>query len=140
MRRRFLALVLALAGLTLLPYGGPAVASCAGPSVEAPPALAPGATVEVRGDNFVDGCQDTGSCPAFGCGGCDYGPEPVPIPDVPLSLTQRGRTWDLGTADADERGRVRWEVTLPDDVRPGRARLSWGTPDGLPVRVAPSSG
>ena len=135
-RRRFLALLLALAGLTLLPAGGPASASCAAPYVDAPPSLAVRGEVTVTGRGFADGCQDSGSCPAYGCGECDYGPPPVPTPDVRLDLVQRGRVWLLGTADADDRGTVTWQVTVPDDVRPGHARLVWtGDPQGVPVEV-----
>ena len=135
-RRPFLLLLLALLGLMLLPSGGPASASCAGPAVEAPQGLVRGESVEVRGTRFVDGCQDSMSCPAYGCGECEYDePPPVPTPDVTLRLSQDGRHWDLATEDADSHGRVRWTFTVPDDVRRGRARLSWGTPDGVPVRV-----
>jgi hypothetical protein len=140
-RRSFLALLLALLALTLLPAGWPASASCAGPSVDAPRVLVRDETIQVRGERFVDGCRDSMSCPAFGCGECEYDdPPPVPTPDVTLRLTQRGRTWDLGTADADRRGRVRWTFTVPDDVRPGPARLSWDDEQSVPVRVGPTAG
>jgi hypothetical protein len=141
-RRRFLALLLLLAGLTLLPAGGPASASCAGPSVEVPRTLTLGATTEVRGEHFVVGCRDTMSCPAFGCGECEYDePPPKPSEDVVLQLRQDGARLDLAYADADERGRVRWSFVLPEGVRPGRAELLWdGDPRGVPVRVLPTAG
>ena len=142
-RRPFLALVLLLLGLALVPAGSPASASCAGPMVDVPRTLVPGETVEISGDNFLDGCQDSMGCPV-GCnaGDCEYDdPPPVPTPDVTLTLSQRGRTWDLGTVDADEDGKVRWSFTVPADVRRGRAVLSWGgDPEGVGVRIRATAG
>src|SRR3954452_20114529 len=94
-RRHYLLLLVALVAVTLLPGGGPASASCAGPSVDAPTRLVRGETAEVEGRFFVDGCRDTMSCPV-GCGDCEYDdPPPTPQEHLTLQLTQRGRTWDL---------------------------------------------
>ena len=137
MRRSYLALLVALLGLTLLPTGGPATASCAAPSVEVTRVLAPGAETEATGRGFTDGCADVGSC-TVGCGAhCDQPDPGAPLREVRLLLRQGDRTWTLGAADADEHGRVHWSFALPDDVRRGRARLLWdgGDPQGTSVRV-----
>jgi hypothetical protein len=123
--------------------GGPASASCAGPSidVERGTALAPGGALRVEGRHFVDGCQDTGTCPAFGCGACEYDdPPPEPMEDLSLRLVQGDRSWVLGTADAGtaadgEQGQVIWSVELPEDVRPGPARLLAEGAMGARVRI-----
>lgn len=138
MRIRFVALLVALAG-ALLPVwvsSSPADASCVGPTLEVEPGTryVRGEPVVVAGGPYRDGCNDTGSCTGFlGCQSCDYGPPARPLKDVTLELRQRGRTWELATSDADDDGSVTWSATLPDDVRPGAARLvAEGTP---PVRV-----
>jgi hypothetical protein len=141
-RRSFLALLLALLGLTLLAPSGPAVASCAAPSVEVSGPLEAGTAAEVEGRGFVDGCRDSMSCPAFGCGDCEFDDPPEqPYDDVELRLEQGGRTWVLATADAgsaedDRLGQVRWTFTVPDDVAPGRARLVTDQSGPVRVRVA----
>ena len=145
-RRSFLALLLALLGLTLLPAGSPASASCAAPSIEAPGTLAPGVTAQVEGRGFVDGCRDSMGCPAYGCGECEYDDPPEqPYDDVELRLQQGGRTWvlateDAGSADDDRLGQVRWSFTVPAGVEPGRARLVTDQSGPVPVRVVATAG
>jgi hypothetical protein len=115
----------------LLPFGGQrAAGSCVGPYLLDVDRLVlqRGATVEVRGAAFAEGCQDTGSCSStLGCTSCDHGPDPTPMSDVTLTLRQRGRTWPLGTADARVRrgdfGAVTWAIEIPTDVRTGWAIL-----------------
>lgn len=124
-------LLAALTAATFLPWGQqPAVASCAGPYLIDLDHLVlhRGASVDINGAAFADGCQDTGSCTTtLGCTSCDYGPEPTPMSDITLSLRQHGRTWPLGTADArvtdDDFGAVTWGVEIPTDVRIGWATL-----------------
>ncbi len=124
-------LLAALTTATLLPFGQqPAAASCAAPSLTGTDhlVLRHGASAEIDGAGFANGCQDTGSCSATpGCSSCDYGPEPKPMSGITLTLRQNGRTWPLGTADArathDDFGAVTWAVELPMEVKPGRATL-----------------
>lgn len=128
-----------LLGLLASPYPQQsATASCAGPSLEEQPAvLARGATLTVTGSFFVDGCQDSMSCDARpGCSSCeDDAPAPVPLVGVTLELRQRGQTWVLGTAAADDAGRIAWSVELPTGVRPGSARLWTDESGAVEVRI-----
>lgn len=132
MRPSLLALVAMLLALAVAPFpGSPAAASCVGPYLDGVDGdvVEARATMTVEGRAFVDGCRDTMSCTGFlGCSSCEWNdPPPTPMTDVELRLEQGGRSWSLGTADArsadDEVGWVTWQVTLPDDVRRGRARL-----------------
>jgi len=145
MRPAHLVLLALLLGLAVAPYPQqPAVASCAGPTVVDAEhlVLERGASTEVAGVGFVDGCQDSMSCSAVpGCDRCEYAdPEPTPYVDVRLRLRQDGRTWLLGTADAgtaeDGRaGQVAWRVEPPPGVRPGPARLLADHARPLTVRI-----
>ncbi|WP_182524632.1 hypothetical protein [Nocardioides dongkuii] len=140
MRRASLLPLSVLLGLVLAPYPErPASASCAAPYLEVgeSPVLERGAARTVRGRAFVDGCQDSMSCTiSFGCQSCeDDDPPPVPAQDVALELRQRGRTFELGTADAGEDGQVTWTVDLPAGVRRGPARLVADGANPVPVRV-----
>jgi hypothetical protein len=141
-RCRYIVLVAALLGLGSLPFPElGAAASCAAPylKVEDESVLQRGTTATVEGRAFVEGCQDAGSCTEqFGCSHCDYGPEEAPLTDVRLTLVQGERRWRLGEADAgrasdNELGWVTWTFEIPDDARPGPARLV--TVQSRPVRV-----
>ena len=75
-RPRAAALVLALLGAaaTTAPgLGSPAAASCAGPSLDVDlgprPVVAAGDPLVVRGEAYLDECDDGGGCTA-GCSGC----------------------------------------------------------------------
>ena len=85
--------------------------------------VAPGQSLTVDGTYFFVGCDDEG-----GGSGCS-GPRTERVKadrDVPLVLEQGGRSWTLGTADADDSDSyvTRWEVTLPADLQPGAATLT----------------
>ena len=135
----------ALLGLAVAPYPQPpAAASCVAPYLleEGHLVLDRGRPTEVVGEAFVDGCRDTMSCSGVpGCESCEYDdPEPVPYDDVALRLRQGGRTWLLGSVDADSAedgraGRVTWQVYLPPGVRPGPARLVADHARPVTVRV-----
>lgn len=137
---RLLVVAGVLAALAPFP-SGPASASCAAPSLDVArgAVLGTGATLEVEGRGFVDGCRDAMSCPAYGCDECTYDdPPPAPLVDVALTLVQDGRRWELGTADAGtaeegRAGQVSWSVTLPRAVRTGPARLVADGTTGVPV-------
>jgi len=125
---------LLLAPLLVLPAGG-ATASCAGPQLTVPEGPLSSGTV-AEGRFFVDGCNDQGGGSVLGC--TTEEPEvETPMEDVELVLVQGGQEWVLGVEDADtaEEGRLgqlSWQVALPPDVRPGRARL---IADGARLRV-----
>jgi len=142
MTRRALVLLLALVLLTVVPVPGPgrADASCAAPVLDRPvgkrPALARGEATDVSGSGFRTGCADSVACPAEpGCGACVENDEEVPQDDVRLQLRQKGRSWDLGVADADESTRVSWRVVVPGGARPGPARLLADGAEPLLVRL-----
>ena len=121
----------------------PASAGCVGPSLEVPGAelrfptdrtvVLPRSAgpLLVTGVTFTDGtCNDTPR--TSGCGAPETPAPAQPARGVELRLTQGDRTWELGTADAassEQYYRVRWEVVLPADLRPGRATLTAGTAD-----------
>lgn len=119
----------------------PAAASCVGPQLAigsdpaaaeptaqespAPVPVPVGGPLQVSGQWFHDGCDDTGAGGA-GCAG-PITTSQSPLQDVDLVLTQGGVPWTLGTADAAgraERYAIGWEVELPDDVAPGPAVLT----------------
>ncbi|WP_435747439.1 hypothetical protein [Nocardioides sp. SYSU DS0663] len=145
MRRSGLLLGAALLALTAAPLpGAPAAAGCVGPSLEAPDPLVleRGTATVIEGRSFTaGGCQDSMSCPAFGCGSCEYDdPPPRPMADVEPLLRQRGQVWSLGTADAgtaeqDRLGRVEWRVEVPAEVERGRATLLTDASGPVAVRV-----
>ena len=58
--------------------------------------------------------------------------------DINLRIRQGTEEWDLGSADADvadadQPGHVFWTITLPKDLKPGRATLI--ADDSEPLRV-----
>ncbi|WP_380162739.1 hypothetical protein [Kineococcus sp. R86509] len=128
------------AALGMLP-ATPAAASCVGPQLAigsdpqaalptseespAPVAVAKGERLQVAGQWFHDGCNDTHAAGA-GCAGPQESPE-SPMQDVDLVLEQGGRSWTLGEADAagrDESYAIGWQVDLPAEVAAGPAVLS----------------
>jgi hypothetical protein len=134
---------------------GAATASCVGPSLEVPGApthtpsptpsdyqgrptvvLTAGTAVTVTGEWYFVGCNDTSS--SSGCSRTPDPPPEKPARDVRLILVQNKHTWPLGTADASglaHHYRVRWQVTLPADLRPGDATLIARGRVELPVTV-----
>lgn len=120
-----------------------AAASCAGPMLTSA-VVRPGEPLEVTGTNFFDGCADQVVVGGPGCSG-PSGPSDshatevqTPMTDVELTLTQGGRTWRLGRADAGPAGTdyaVRWQVVAPSGLVAGPATLQAATTQ-LPVVVA----
>lgn len=140
-RGRVVAMIAGAAVVTMPAPHDAASASCVGPMLEtrdaAPPTITPGQRLTVVGRFFLDGCNDTRVVVrSYGCSTHEQAPEVVrPLDDVTLSLQQGGHTWRLGTADANSAGRVRWVVTLPVDLEPGRATLVTDQSRGLRVVV-----
>lgn len=144
---RLVLLAMTLTTLSLVPAG--ASASCAAPDLRVGGSwegvvLVPGQAVVVEGRAFVEGCDDTGGGDAFGCSRAEEERE-VPYADVLLELRQGSRVWELDAEDASTTpgsvGRVEWDVTVPEGVRPGEARLvatapRLGEPAVLRVTVA----
>ena len=132
-------LVAALLAVSVGPLpGSPATASCAGPWLETEGlTLRAGDVVTVGGRGFDDGCQDSMGCSeTFGCSSCSYDdPPPEPLRDLTVRLVQGGRSWELGTADADSDGRVTWSFTVPAGVERGAARLVTDLTEPGRVRV-----
>lgn len=129
----------------------PAAASCVGPQLAigsdpaaaepvadenpAPVPIADSGVLQVSGQWFHEGCDDTGAGGA-GCAG-PITTSQSPMKDVDLVLTQGERSWTLGTADAAGHGEhyaIGWEVPLPEDVAPGPAVLSAAGVE-VPVQV-----
>lgn len=127
MRIRPLLALVPVALLLTPPWsGGAAVAGCLGPTIVTDELIA-GARIEVDGIRFADlPCEDTGEGGAGGCEDDVEVPSEVLVPtfsDVALRLVQGERSWELGTAGADDDGAITWTVTVSAEVRPGRARL-----------------
>lgn len=144
MRRTALLLLLLLGAASTPVSQSPAAASCAAPSltVSASLVLERGASVEVEGDSYLDGCQDAMTCTStFGCDDCAYDDAPPqPLTDVSLRLEQGARSWPLDSADAqpdgsDEPGRVVWEFDVPRAADPGPATLVSDHAEPVRVRV-----
>jgi hypothetical protein len=116
-----------LLGLAFAPIPQPpAAASCVGPTIRTEGLdLRRGESATIAGESFVDGCRDTMTCSGIlGCSRCEYtDPPPQPMRDVALRLEQGRRSWTLGTVDADDAGEVAWVIVVPEDARPGPARL-----------------
>ncbi|MGN6301038.1 MAG: hypothetical protein ACTHN8_08100 [Angustibacter sp.] len=143
--RRFLAVAVVVASAAFgLGAFAPdhAAASCAGPSIAlvAPTSavVRPAEPLEVAGTMFFDGCADTVES-GPGCSGPHPTEVQTPMTDVELTLTQRGRSWPLGRADAgpaDAGYPVRWRAVAPSGLVSGKATLRAGTADlDVVVRV-----
>ena len=131
-----------VASVTLLGLLTPStgVASRAGPAIALGEASSrtPGPTpvvrrqtrVQVTGEFFHTGCNDTKTCgPGCGRGNCTRADEERPLQDVQLRLVQGDRSWPLGEADATgPRHATEWTVELPFAALPGPARLETGPP------------
>ncbi len=100
--------------------GGPASAAavgCPSPYLEAEPArAAPGASFRLRGNNFSSGCEEI-----------------KPARGIRLDFRQGGKTWKLGTVDADRRLAFDARLRVPAGARPGRAAVRATTRSGEPV-------
>ncbi|WP_380167824.1 hypothetical protein [Jannaschia sp. R86511] len=87
----------------------------------------PGQQVQVRGELFLDGCDDQGR-----------GESRTPFPAVTLTWEQDGAVVDLVTvADVDGAGAFVVVVTVPPDAVPGEATLSADSAAPLAVVVSP---
>jgi hypothetical protein len=145
--RRVGAVVWTLAALVVLvPLRGsqPARASCPAPQLAigkygalTPVVLRARDSTTVTGRYFVDGCNDTGggTVSSFGCDDRVEPPPRTPLTQIELTLRQQGRTWVLGTSDADEDLNARWAIVVPADVRPGRATLAAGPSETLVLTI-----
>lgn len=139
------------AALGVLPVT-PAAASCVGPQLvigtdpeaaslgggesPAPVTVARDGSLQVAGEWFREGCDDTSAAGA-GCAGPPASSESS-MREVDLVLEQGGSSWTLGTADAAGRGEryaISWQVDLPSEVVAGPAVVSAGGV-GIPVEVS----
>ena len=149
-RSRLLALAVLLGLLAAAPYPqAPAVASCAGPTLEVedapavPVVVRRGEQVTVTGRGFVDGCDDTGGGSAFGCSGDDEREIESPLADIELVLLQGQPTMtqtslgvaDAGSAEDGELGQVTWTFTVPEQQPLGPAVLKTEGSEPLRIRV-----
>ena len=109
----------------------PSEAACAAPSASIDVRrVEPGDVIEVRGSDWGTECNDVGNCRS-GCYGQERctGLEPSPpATDVSIRLEPLGRTpGDMVVLTkgvvADDALEFTVEVTLPDDLEPGRYRI-----------------
>ena len=130
-------LLATLLGLTLVPFPEVgASASCAGPEfTEKRVVLTRDGEQSVSAKWLHDGCDDTGSCTVGCSGSCETEDSETPMESVELRITQMGRSWSLGTVDADEDYDATWTFTLPAGVEPGKARLLTTTIRPMEVTV-----
>lgn len=135
--------LVALAGPT--GWADPAVAGCVAPTLRVAgsswdrttrPELVAGSPVVVEGRDLRDSCNDYGTTTVSPLGCEEHVADPPgPATDVVLRVEQRGRSWLLGRADADASFDATWDVRLPADLRPGRARLVADGSEPLRLRV-----
>lgn len=125
MRPLLVALLATLLALTVVPFPQDgASASCAAPTFSKERiVLSRAGEQTVRAEGVRDGCEDGESCSA-GCDDCKVEDPETPRKDVELRIVQMGRSWSLGTVDADEDNVATWTFDLPAGVEPGPARLS----------------
>ena len=119
-------------------------ASCAAPMVKAPKTAQPGTVITVKGLYFAAECNDTGGC-TVGCAGevCDTDEPAPPYTGLRITLvpakaepTAEGTVLAEGI-DADPRSyRVREQITLPEDLQPGRYRITVGNSPNVIYRSA----
>lgn len=137
-RARLIGTFAVLVGLTIIPTGS-ANGSCAAPQLTGPVTpVAPGDTAKVSGKYFIDGCDDHGSVNNFGCS--SNSEAVTPDKSIVLRLRQGSREWTLGTSDAagnsgNRFGSVVWKISLPPDVRPGKAELETDYSDPISLTV-----
>ncbi len=115
---RWIPVSLAAAVLAALWTPTLAAASCAVPGYEVSPAtVAPGGELTVTGTGWGTACNDVGPLPE---GVRILG---APATGIELSVQQLGRTWLVGTVDADDEYRFGTTVTVPIDAEPGPAKV-----------------
>lgn len=91
----------------------PAHAACVPHTLSVEPARAPaGSKVTISGEGWFIGCNDTGQGTR------------EPADTASLSVTQNGRVYQLGQAQADEQYRFSVDVRLPADLQPGQATIN----------------
>ena len=108
---------------------------------------APGDVIEVTGQYWAVGCDDTSSCSTTGCGErCTVGEPSPPDTDISIELVPRGSTRGSprilaeGVA-SDEEFEFAIDVMRPEDLSPGRYEIVAGSPSSgdwpsEPFRVA----
>lgn len=131
----------ALVGLAFIP--GAATASCAGPTVEVQPnTVQPGDEVRVRGQYFIDGCDDVGGGNA--CGAPVAREEEEPMRGVRFELRREGETIDAVQVDADAQGDLEATLNVPADSTPGRYHVvslyRGNVQERVPVRIQRTKG
>jgi hypothetical protein len=115
-------------------------ADCAAPLVDTVKFAQPGETIPVRGVYWAAECNDVVSCTA-GCIACSGDEKSPPYTDLQITLVEEIRPGNLAGIplaegiDADTKNfRVRTEITLPDDLRPGRYQIAMGNEESGMVR------
>jgi len=123
-RPLLVALLATLLGLTIVPFPEDgASASCAEPTfTDERIVLVRGAEQTVEAEGLSDGCEDGESC-GIGCDDCQVDDPAEPQRDVELRIIQTGRSWTLGTVDADDHVAT-WTFELPAGLERGKARLA----------------
>lgn len=115
--KRILVLGLLVGAFAVAPSAAPA--SCAASEIgTANRLVTPGDEIEIAGEGWTDGCNDTEPS------GCDTEPEAEPYEDVLMMLKKPGleRFYELERVDATEEGILHLSAEVPD-LLPGRYRL-----------------
>ena len=94
-----------------------------------PESIAAGATFEISGAGY-----DDADCDSIGCASCAG---PLPSKDVDVTLRQGDKSWTLATVDANRRFMIKAEVTAPEDVDVGEARITAGGAEAAVTVVQP---
>ena len=105
--------------VSLLSSHATADASCAQPSARVRPTrVARGATFTVTGQNFGDGCFDTGTVPA------GVGRLGDPLTGLTIVIDQADREYIVATGSADAGYEFTVDIVVPRDLEPGQATVS----------------
>lgn len=130
---RRMVVLLCFAWIAVAPQ--PGRAACAAPTVGAMPnARRAGQLVLLTGEDWSNGCDDTGGGDVGGCSRSrDAGDEDGPAIDtVVIDISRRGMSpIELATVDVRGSSSFAEEVRLPRDLEPGRYRIrAHGIPGG----------
>lgn len=128
-------LLVVLVGTSALPsFSLPAVAACAGPTIDiAPSSGEPGSTVTVKGDAFASECRDTWVCVEGQP--CTPPPPAPPYHDIAIVFVQGERTWRVSTVDASPSYGFMIQVVVPHDADLGPASIITEDPGSYPPRT-----
>ena len=105
-------------------------AACAAPVLGVEPSsTTAGAQIQIRGENFLDGCPDASSDALAATDAI------LPHTAIDLQLTDAQNSVVLTTVDAEDDGTFEVTVSLPDQLAPGVVELTTDVTDTSPAEL-----